>query len=215
MNYFKRYLRISPFSHALWRACEARSLESVKLKRPILDLGCGFGEFAGVFYESSIEVGVDNSHLDIEKAGNIGKYKRKMLEEPFTNKLKLFSSKEFLLLALGELMHMTKDSMVRRMKSFIPTITPNQIIGKGISGIRSSVVNERGEFEPEAILLDNDLTFHVLAYNSPGASGAPGFAACMVGEMQRAGLLDELTVNKRKQLADIEEIIASFRNLGL
>jgi len=146
---------------------------------------------------------------------NIGKYKRKMLEEPFTNKLKLFSSKEFLLLALGELMHMTKDSMVRRMKSFIPTITPNQIIGKGISGIRSSVVNERGEFEPEAILLDNDLTFHVLAYNSPGASGAPGFAAYMVGEMQRAGLLDELTVNKRKQLADIEEIIASFRNLGL
>ena len=81
MNYFKKYLRISPFSHALWRACEARSLQNIKLKRPILDLGCGFGEFAGVFYESSIEVGVDNSHLDIEKASNIGKYKKLMLAD--------------------------------------------------------------------------------------------------------------------------------------
>lgn len=81
MNYFKRYLRIAPLSHALWRASEARSLRKLKLKRPILDLGCGFGEFAGVFYESSIEVGVDNSYLDIEKASNIGKYKKLMLAD--------------------------------------------------------------------------------------------------------------------------------------
>lgn len=79
MNYFKEYLKISPFSHALWRACEARSLKGIKLKRPILDLGCGFGEFAGVFYGSSIEMGIDNSNSDLERASKGGKYKKLIL----------------------------------------------------------------------------------------------------------------------------------------
>jgi len=88
-NYLKSYLEVSPLSHALWRACEARSLENIKLQRPILDLGCGFGEFAGVFYNSSIEMGIDNSSVDLEKAKAIRKYKKLILADakqmPFNN----------------------------------------------------------------------------------------------------------------------------------
>ncbi|UCH72250.1 MAG: hypothetical protein JSW62_01510, partial [Thermoplasmatales archaeon] len=64
-NYFKEYLKIAPLSHALWRAKEAKSLENIKLKEPILDLGCGFGEFAGVFFEGMIEIGIDVSQDDL------------------------------------------------------------------------------------------------------------------------------------------------------
>ena len=46
-----------------------------------MDLGCGFGEFAGVFYESSVEMGLDNSHTDIEKAHQVGKYKKLILAD--------------------------------------------------------------------------------------------------------------------------------------
>ena len=56
MNYFKEFLKISPFSHALWRTAEALSLPAGLLKRPILDLGCGYGEFSGVFFNSSVEM---------------------------------------------------------------------------------------------------------------------------------------------------------------
>ena len=141
---------------------------------------------------------------------NLWKYGKKMNEKPRGNKIKLFSSREFMRLSYNELKHLGKKGMVSRMRSFMPTITTDQIEGRGISGIRSSVINEHGRFEPEAILLNNGRTFHVLAYNSPGATGAPGFAAYMIGEMQRVGLLDGLSENRTKQVADIEEIIASF-----
>ena len=92
----------------------------------------------------------------------------------------------------------------------MPTINSKHIIKRGNSGFRSSVINKKGMFEPEAITLHDDHTYHVLAYNSPGASGAPGFGAFIVGEMRDAGFLDGLTAHRKKQVKDIEEIIESF-----
>lgn len=73
-NYFKSYLKIAPLSHALWRANEAKELEQINFKHPILDLGCGFGEFAGVFFNSRLEIGIDISRENVIRALKTGKY---------------------------------------------------------------------------------------------------------------------------------------------
>lgn len=80
-DYFRRYLKVAPLSHALWRAVEAQELAKYKLKKPILDLGCGFGEFAGVFFSSQIEVGVDIDYKEILKAATTGKYKKTIVAD--------------------------------------------------------------------------------------------------------------------------------------
>lgn len=73
--YFQRYLKVAPLSLALWRAVEAQVLKKHKLINPVLDIGCGFGEFGGVFFSSQVEVGVDINHKEILRAAATGKYK--------------------------------------------------------------------------------------------------------------------------------------------
>jgi len=81
MSYLQEYLKVAPISHAIWRACEAKELEKYKLERPLLDLGCGFGEFSGVFFNSMIEVGVDISLKDVLLAAKGKKYKKVKCED--------------------------------------------------------------------------------------------------------------------------------------
>lgn len=76
MNYFKQYLEVAPLSLAIWRSLEARAISKIKLKSPVLDIGCGFGEFAGVFFDSFVEVGVDISQADLIMASRKKKYKK-------------------------------------------------------------------------------------------------------------------------------------------
>lgn len=84
-TYFEKYLEIAPFSLALWRAVEAKELRRIKRRfkyqRPILDVGCGFGEFAGVFFESMIEVGIDISPTDLLRAAQGKTYKNLYAED--------------------------------------------------------------------------------------------------------------------------------------
>lgn len=79
--YFQRYLKVAPFSLALWRAVEALVLKKHKLIKPVLDLGCGFGEFGGVFFSYQIEVGVDINHKEILRAAATGKYKETIVAD--------------------------------------------------------------------------------------------------------------------------------------
>lgn len=81
MEYFKRYLEVAPLSLAIWRAQEANAVSKLKLRRPILDIGCGFGEFGGVFFDSFIEVGVDISDTDLALAAQKKKYKKLTLAD--------------------------------------------------------------------------------------------------------------------------------------
>ncbi len=90
-NYFNKYLTIAPFALALWRAPEADTIYRayteiqttprklakgiLELKKPVLDVGCGFGEFAGVFFDTQIEMGIDISFDDLLKAKTGKKYK--------------------------------------------------------------------------------------------------------------------------------------------
>lgn len=68
IDYLREYLRIAPVSIALWRSIEASHVAGVELPPPRLDLGCGFGEFAHVFFDESLEVGIDLSRRSLLQA---------------------------------------------------------------------------------------------------------------------------------------------------
>lgn len=79
-EYFRRYLRIAPLCVALWRSVEAKHLSAVKLKRPILDIGCGWGEFAEAFGEK-IDMGIDIAPRDLRAAAKGKMYKKLTLAD--------------------------------------------------------------------------------------------------------------------------------------
>lgn len=80
-KYFKRFLQIAPLSVAIWRSVEAKYLSTVKLHHPILDIGCGFGEFASGFFDKKVDVGVDIAPKDLKIAKQCGKYKKVILAD--------------------------------------------------------------------------------------------------------------------------------------
>ena len=57
----REYLTHAPVALALLRAIECRELSAFEFERPILDLGCGDGLFARIFFEARPEVGLDRS----------------------------------------------------------------------------------------------------------------------------------------------------------
>lgn len=81
--YFRKFLKVAPLSLAIWRSIEAYQLakNSINYKKPILDIGCGFGEFAGVFFDKTVEVGIDVDGKDLLKARQIKKFKKLILAD--------------------------------------------------------------------------------------------------------------------------------------
>jgi SAM-dependent methyltransferase len=75
---FLDYLLRAPVAHAVFRAREARAVRKWALETPVLDLGCGFGEFAGVFFASRVDVGIDISEPDVQVAMASGQYRSLM-----------------------------------------------------------------------------------------------------------------------------------------
>lgn len=73
-EYFRRYLRIAPLCVALWRSVEAKHLSKTKLTRPIIDIGCGWGEFAESF-GVKIDMGIDIAPRDLYAAAKGKMYK--------------------------------------------------------------------------------------------------------------------------------------------
>jgi len=80
-TYFRRYLRIGPLGLALWRSVEAKHLGKVALQKPILDIGCGFGEFALAFADEPIDMGIDINARDLYEAAKTKKYKNLTLAD--------------------------------------------------------------------------------------------------------------------------------------
>jgi len=74
-SYLRRYLRISPVPLALWRAIEAKYFAQAELADPVLDLGCGFGEFASVFFDNPVAAGIDIRRADLVRAIRGQRYK--------------------------------------------------------------------------------------------------------------------------------------------
>ena len=90
-NYLLAYLKVAPFSLAFLRAVECRLLSKYKMPSPLLDIGCGDGVFAKIFFSSAKQnrkvYGLDMNLKEIELARKSGAYyKVKMgdaLDKPF------------------------------------------------------------------------------------------------------------------------------------
>jgi len=80
-TYFKKFLQIAPLSLSIWRTQEALAFSKHNLSPPLLDLGCGFGEFSSVFFNEDIDVGVDCNPNDIARAKNLKLYKKLILAD--------------------------------------------------------------------------------------------------------------------------------------
>jgi len=126
-----------------------------------------------------------------DAAENIKEFIPKMLEMLNSGARKAVFDKQFQELAMNEIQSsMSKTAMVNRVKKFLPKIDAKKITEKGTAGIRSSIIDDRGKFAPDVILIENDMSFHVLNYNSPGATGALPFSAHIVNHLNKTGLIN-------------------------
>lgn len=120
---------------------------------------------------------------------NIKEFIPKMLEMLSSGARKAVFDKQFQELAMNEIQSsMSKTAMVNRVKKFLPKIDANKITKKGTAGIRSSIIDNKGKFAPDVILIENEMSFHVLNYNSPGATGALPFSAHIINHLNKVGL---------------------------
>ncbi len=116
----------------------------------------------------------------------------RLLSPPVAPKLRLLSDLDVVAMAMNEWRSSTsKGAMCSRVARFVPRLRSGALGGRGVSGVRCSLVNAAG-FVPEALVLTDDRSMHVLNYNSPGATGAPSFSAMLVSRLMAGGYLDGL-----------------------
>ena len=126
-----------------------------------------------------------------DAAENIKEFIPKMLEMLNSGARKAVFDKQFQELAMNEIQSsMSKTTMINRVKKFLPKIDAKKITKKGTAGIRSSIIDDKGKFAPDVILLENEISFHILNYNSPGATGALPFSAHIVNHLNKIGLIN-------------------------
>ena len=124
-----------------------------------------------------------------DKMENIKEFIPKMLEMLGSGARKAIFDKQFQELAMNEIQSsMSKTAMVNRVKKFLPKIEAYKITERGTAGIRSSIIDENGKFVPDVIQIDDEASFHILNYNSPGATGSLPFAAHIVNHLNEKGL---------------------------
>jgi SAM-dependent methyltransferase len=73
-DYLSAYLEQAPASLALLRAVECRELQELAFEPPVLDLGCGDGLFAQMFFQRPPDVGLDFSRRELRTAQSRGVY---------------------------------------------------------------------------------------------------------------------------------------------
>ena len=123
------------------------------------------------------------------KTENIKEFIPKLLEMLNSGARKAIFDKQFQELAINEIQSsMSKSAMINRVRRFLPKIDVEKITEKGTTGIRSSVIDENGQFVPDVILEEDAMSFHILNYNSPGATGALPFSAHIVNHLNKQGL---------------------------
>jgi (S)-2-hydroxyglutarate dehydrogenase len=133
----------------------------------------------------------------------------KFFEAPNGPKANLLRNRTFLSMVANEWRtSLSKRAMCSRVREFIPDVNPSMLKERGVSGIRSSLIDETG-FVPEARLIHGVRSLHVLNYNSPGATGAPAFSAMLVSELRDRGDLSMLRKKASKPVDnwDFENLV--------
>ncbi len=122
----------------------------------------------------------------------------KFFEPPIFNKVRLIMDKDFLSLAVQEMWSsMSKAVMLQRVQRFLPGLRLEHLVAPGTAGIRTPVINRHGGIVKEAIEVPGPHSYHILNYNSPGATGSPAFAVYLVDRLAKRGDLDHLTPNPK------------------
>jgi len=110
---------------------------------------------------------------------------------------KLLMKPEFISLVSKEFhSSISKSAMVERVRKFIPAVQPENFPKRGTSGIRTPVISPDGEFISDMIEIFGKNSFHIVNYNTPGATGAPAYSAFVVKKLQENGILDKPTKSK-------------------
>jgi L-2-hydroxyglutarate oxidase len=136
----------------------------------------------------------------------------RLFAAPNGPKLNLLRDADFLSMVGSEwCTSLSKKAMCERVRKFIPGLDHKVLNSRGVSGVRASVVGSKG-FVPEAILVQNERSVHILNYNSPGATGAPSYSASLVARLRESGLLDGL---RRKPYRPERRIWGFDRAAGL
>ncbi|MGC9211791.1 MAG: NAD(P)/FAD-dependent oxidoreductase [Nitrososphaeria archaeon] len=116
-------------------------------------------------------------------------------EGPFSVKARLFRDAEFMRLVFADWkISLFKSSLMRKVSEFAVGITEADALGKGISGIRHNIIDERG-FLSEPFFYINGRALFVLNYNSPGATGSPWYASVILTALKNRGLLQAIYGN--------------------
>jgi L-2-hydroxyglutarate oxidase len=140
----------------------------------------------------------------------------KLMERPVSPKLRLFTNGTFLSLVWTEWRSsVSKAAMCNRVRQFLPRLDAASLNTRGLSGVRSSVIDSRG-FVPEALQLEGQGCFHILNFNSPGATGAPVFSAMVVRRLRESGALGSLSERRAPEgvLWDFDDVTGRLDRLG-
>ncbi len=146
-------------------------------------------------------------------ASSFGELLCKIFERPLGNKARLFTNADFLRLASEEwYSSLSKKAMLARVQKFIPELKIEDLVKRGTAGIRSSVIDPKGNFIKEAIELNGEKSFHILNYNSPGATGSPAYTALLVSKLDKLGKLSSLKKrpSQIKGIWDFSQIIETL-----
>ena len=120
---------------------------------------------------------------------------------------KLFLNPDFLSLITHEFRSsISKEAMVQRVMNFIPSLEPNYFTKKGTAGIRTPVISPEGKFIPDVMEREGQNSFHIVNYNSPGATGAPAYSALVIKKLQDKGILKN-PKSQKNSLWDFNSII--------
>jgi len=144
---------------------------------------------------------------------NIAAVFKKFFEYPRRNKLLLLFNPEFLRLATEEWEgSLSKKAMVGRIQRFLPKIKTEFLIKRGLAGIRSSVIDKNGTFVKEALEFFGPFSFHMINFNSPGATGVPAYTAYIMKKMINSHKLEHLKKRKvgKETMWDFSKISDGF-----
>ncbi len=78
---FDNYLACTPLGHALFRAVEAGHMCRFRLERPVLEVGCGSGEFAKMALDDRVDVGMDLVERRLRRARRTGRYRELVCDD--------------------------------------------------------------------------------------------------------------------------------------
>jgi L-2-hydroxyglutarate oxidase len=138
--------------------------------------------------------------------GNMETFISKLIDVVTGNARNLLLNADFMNMVAKEwLSSVSKVVMIERVQKFIPKVKPEYFVERGTAGIRTPIITPEGKFLPDVMELEGPNSYHILNYNSPGATGAPAYSAYVVKTLQEKGLLN-YTKHTKESIWNFEKI---------